>query len=99
MTEKTKVHLCYCQIPTDKLKEIAHLRFVEHIPTEKLMAQMPTQKDREYLAAIALLDLKPKDLIKSVEVDEPELLRHLLDCRDHVKDVLHDEGIEVQEKE
>jgi hypothetical protein len=95
---KIKVHLCYCQIPETRLKQIAYKRFVEHIPTEKLMEQMPTVKDKEYLAAIALLDVKPQNLASLVEVDDPTLLRHLLDCRDHVRDVLMDEGIPIKER-
>jgi hypothetical protein len=98
MAEKTKVHLCYCQIPEDKLKEIARLRFVQGIPTERLMKQLKTQKEKEYLAAIALLDVKLQDIPKTVSVDEPFILQHLLDCRGHVREMLEESGIEIVER-
>ena len=97
--EKSHIHLCYCQIPEDKLKEIARLRFVEGISTEDLMERMETDKEKSYVATVALLDVPVNELPKLVPQGEPMLLKHLLDCRDHVKHVLKENGIEIKEEE
>ncbi len=97
--KKSKIHQCYCQIPEDKLVELADLRFVKKIPTEVLMEKMHTEKDKEYLATVALLDVKIENLRDCCEVENPLILQHLLACRDSVKDILESHGIIVQEKE
>ncbi len=95
---KHEVHLCYCMIPEDALIAIARQRYVEKIPTETLMEQYPSRAAKEYVAAIALLDVKAEDLPKVVPVSDPELLRHLLDCRGHVKDYLAQNGIAITDR-
>ncbi len=95
---KHEVHLCYCMIPEDALIVIARQRYVEKIPTETLMEQYPNRAAREYVAAIALLDVKVEDLPKVVPAGDPELLRHLLDCRGHVKDYLAQNGIAITDR-
>ena len=87
-----KAHLCYCQIPENKLKELARLRFIEKVPTEEMMKQCKDEKQREFVATIALLDVELKDLPAAIP-DNPQLLRHLIDCRDHALDILNAEGI------
>lgn len=89
-----KPHICYCQIPEDALQRIAKRRFVDGIETERLMEELKTDEERSYLAAIALLDVKPEDLPKIVP-DNPALVRHLYDCRFHVLLILKEAGIEV----
>jgi|GEM_PF-1138921 len=96
-TARYKPHICYCQIPEDKLREFAKLRFIDNIPTEELMERLIDLKDRESLAAVALLDITPEDLAKVVP-DNPALLMHLYDCRYHVKAILEEAGIIVAEQ-
>jgi len=98
LAEHAKPHLCYCQIPEDKLKELARLRYIEGIPTEELMARLKTPEERNYLAAIALLDVPAESLGRVVPGTEPGLLRHLFDCRYHVKFLLEEAGIVIEEK-
>lgn len=97
MAGETTIHLCYCQIPVDKLRNIARRRFVEGIPTNELMKQMKSQKEKDYLTTIALLNVKLEDLPQLIPHDNPMLLRHLLDCRDHVKYLLEVDGIKIDE--
>jgi hypothetical protein len=59
---KIKIYRCYCQIPAKKLRELSRLRYARGIPTERLMKRMKTRREKEYLAAVALLDVKRKDL-------------------------------------
>lgn len=94
---KIKVSVCYCGIPFKKLAELVRLRFVEGIATQELMKQMKSEKDREYLATIALLDVSEKDLIHMVEAEKPDQLRHFLDCRAHALEILKENGLEVKE--
>lgn len=91
-----KPRLCYCRIRDKRLKEIVYKRFVDQIPTEDLMDQLHDVKDREYLAAIALLDVKVEDLPKVVP-DNPGLLMHLYGGRLHIKSLLGKEGIVIKE--
>ena len=92
-------HVCYCQIPEDKLKELARLRFIEGIPTEEIMDRLKTAREKEYLAAVALLDVKVTDLPKIVPETQKNILFHLVDCRYHVKCILEDAGIRIEEKD
>jgi len=61
------------------------------------MERLIDLKDRESLAAVALLDITPEDLAKVVP-DNPALLMHLYDCRYHVKAILEEAGIIVAEQ-
>lgn len=98
MGTKIKVTTCYCQIPMKKLLELVRMRFVENIQTEELMKQMKTEKEREYLATVALLDVSEKDLIHMVEAEKPDQLRHFLDCRVHAREILKSNGLEMKER-
>lgn len=97
MIDHKAPHLCYCQIPEEKLKELARKRFEEGIPTEVLMKQITDPKEREYLAAIALLDVQVENLPKIVPQVDKALLMHLVDCRYHVRSVLEDDGLKIEE--
>lgn len=94
---KIKVSVCYCGIPLKKLTELVRLRFVEGIATQELMKQMKSEKERQYLATIALLDVNEKDLIHMVEAEKPDQLRHFLDCRAHALEILKENGFKVEE--
>lgn len=94
--EKIKLSTCYCKIPFETLKELVRLRFVEGVQTEELMKQMKTEKEREYVATVALLDVSEKDLIHMAEAEKPDQLRHFLDCRAHALEILKENGLEVK---
>ena len=96
---KIKATACYCQIPIKKLMELVRMRFIENVQTEELMKQMKSEKEREYLATIALLDVGEKDLIHMVEAEKPEQLRHFLDCRAHALEILKDNHVEIKKGE
>jgi hypothetical protein len=48
------------------------------------MEYAQTQKEREFIATVALLDIDPGRLGELVETHEPALIEHLRDCRSHV---------------
>lgn len=96
--EKVKASACYCRIPFKKLAELVRLRFVDGVQTEELMKRMRSEKEREYLATIALLDVSEKDLIHMVEAEKPDELRHFLDCRAHAIEILKSKGLEISAK-
>ncbi|OGX04148.1 MAG: hypothetical protein A3G87_00175 [Omnitrophica bacterium RIFCSPLOWO2_12_FULL_50_11] len=96
--EKVKASVCYCRIPFRKLAELVRLRFVEGFQTEELMKRMKSEREREYLATVALLDVSEKDLIHMIEAEKPDELRHFLDCRAHALEILKSNGLEVKER-
>lgn len=96
--EKTPVHICYCHIPLKKLVQLVRLRYVQGVPTEELMKSMKTKEEKEYLTAVALLDVKQRDLVQMVEIESPSQLKHLLDCRSHTKEILEGHGISIKER-
>lgn len=91
--DKIKISVCFCQIPEEKLIQFVRMRFIEKTPTLELMKQMESAKDREYLATIALLDVKEEDILRSVEATDPSIMTHLLSCRQAAKKVLEGYGI------
>lgn len=88
--KKVKISTCYCDIPSDKLMELVRMRFVEGIGTEELMARMKTQKEREYLATVALLDVKDSQLLDLIEKDSAVDIQHFLACRELAKKIFKD---------
>ena len=96
--EKMRFSQCFCDIPRAKLHELVRRRFVQGIPTMELMKQMKTEKGREDVATVALLDVKKEDLVKNVEVDDPEKLKHLLACHSDAKEMLAKEGFDIRER-
>lgn len=92
-TKKIKITTCYCQIPMKRLIELVEMRFVKGIQTEELMKQMKTEKDREYLATVALLDVSDQDLLQLIEAGGPVQPEHLLACRQRAKKILKDYAI------
>ena len=95
---RVKISTCYCKIPFERLTELVRMRFVEGVGTEELMKRMTSEKDREYLSTVALLDVKEKDLIHMVDSENPSQLQHLLDCRAHTREILERYGMRVKEK-
>lgn len=89
------LHVCYCQIPREELERLARLKYVDRVDTGQLMNAARDEKEREYIAAVSLLDVDVSEIPKLVPRDEPALLQHLLDCRDHVLHILKTAGIHV----
>jgi hypothetical protein len=89
------VHVCYCQIPKEELERIARLRYVAGVDTGDLMEQAKNDKEREYIAAVSLLDVDIADIPKLVPQNEPGLIQHLLDCHDHVIHILKQAGVPI----
>jgi len=96
--KKIQVSACYCEIPREKLFELVRRRFIDGTATQELMKEMPTEKDREYLATVALLDVKEEDLVEMVEAKDPSRLRHILGCRAGTKQILKNHGLYVKER-
>jgi hypothetical protein len=94
-TKKVKVATCYCKIPIKKLIELVKMRFVDCVGTEELMAKMKTEREREYLATVALLDVKDSDLLEMIEGDSAVEPQHLFACREQAKKILKDFAIVI----
>ena len=62
------------------------------------MKRAKDDKEREYIAAIALLDIAISEIPKLVPRDNPLLIQHLLDCRDHVISILRHANIEIPKR-
>ncbi len=69
------------------------MRFVENIQTEELMKQMKTEKEREYLATVALLDVSDQELVSMIDSGGPVQPDHLLACRQRAKNILKDYAV------
>ena|SRR3990167_7989384 len=93
--KKIKVSTCFCKIPIKRLIELVKMRFVDCVGTEELMAKMKTEKEREYLATVALLDVKDNELLDMIESDSTVEPQHLLACREQAKKILKDYAIVI----
>lgn len=93
--KKVKVSTCYCNIPIKKLIELVRMRFVDGVGTEELMKKMKTEQEREYLATVALLDVKDKELLDMIEGESAVEPQHLLACREQAKKILKDYAIVI----
>ena len=91
--EKIKLSLCYCHIPLEKLSQLVYLRYIVGMETGELMKEFPSQQDREYLAALALLDVPSESLEKVVQTEDPSLIAHLFGCRERAFKILKEHGI------
>lgn len=91
---KGKIKSCFCQIPLEKLIDLVRLRFMDGQGTADLMEKLTSQKDREYLATVALLDVPEKEIENMVEVENPAMLRHLLACRARTLEILEHYGFQ-----
>lgn len=93
--KKIKLSLCYCHIPLEKLSQLVYLRYIVGIETGELMKEFPSKKDREYLAAVALLDVPAEDLEKVAQTEDPSLTTHLFGCRERAFNILKEHGIDL----
>ena len=96
---KIKISACFCEIPLKKLIPLVRMRYEEGIETQELMRRIESQRDREYLATIALLDVEEKDVMNLVDAADPSLLQHLLSCRLRAKQILKRRHVQIPEHE
>jgi len=96
--KKINIQSCYCEIPRATLIGLVRLRYVDGIETQELMKRMKSEKEREYLATIALLDVKEEELVNRVHWDNPSALDHLLCCRARAREILGHEGYVIKER-
>ena len=94
---KVKIHCCYCDIPYDRLKELAQMRFVNGITTTELIKQMTSDREREYAAIVALLHISEEDLAQVIWTQDENRSLHFLDCRRHAKKLLEHDGICIKD--
>ncbi|MFW5751004.1 MAG: hypothetical protein ACOCZK_05080 [Planctomycetota bacterium] len=57
---------CFCHIPIEELVYWARRRYVDGEPTTALLANAPSQRDRELICVIALLDVDAERLNKAI---------------------------------
>jgi hypothetical protein len=93
--DKIPISVCFCEIPESKMLELVRKRYVEKIPTQKLMGQLKNEQDRQYLSTIALLDVNEKDVLDCIEAKDPKILRHLFSCRQRALMILNQEGVTI----
>lgn len=89
--EKIKISACFCDIPPRKLIALIRMRYLEGHSTQELMEQLESDKDREYLATVALLDVKKETLMEVVEARDSTIYQHLMSCYLRARDILHRE--------
>ena len=78
---------CFCQITLRDLKPWARLKYVEHVPTLRLLQMAKGAEEREAIGIVALLDVPDDEVIRMLS---PLSQAHcnILACRDHVRDWL-----------
>lgn len=57
---------CFCHIPINELVYWARRRYVHGEPTTALLANAPSQRDRELICVIALLDVEAERLNQAI---------------------------------
>ena len=82
---------CLGHYDFEKIAHYARRRFVEGCPTVTLLAQAESEREREEIALVSLLDVED-DQIRGLELDCRHA-RHckVLDCRDRLKALLRDQ--------
>lgn len=78
---------CYCHIPPDLLIELVRAKFLDRVPTIELVKRYPSERERESVRTIALLDV-PEAEVRELFKDDAAFLAHFLDCRRHALQVL-----------
>jgi len=76
---------CLGDYDFDQIAEFARKRFVEGVDTVSLMNQAGSQREREEIALVCMLDLD-NDQIRDLEVSCPYNGRcRIVDCRERLK--------------
>jgi len=86
---------CFCEIPESELLLLAKQKFIQGRPTEELMKKARSEKEKGYIATIALMDLGEEDLKKFIRRGAKDI-SHVFACRDRVVAALKEHGIECR---
>lgn len=80
---------CFCQIALGDLKPWARLKYLEHVPTMRLLQMAKGAQEREAIGIVALLDVPDDEVIRMLS---PLSQAHcnILTCRDHVREWLRE---------
>lgn len=84
---------CFCEIPQDKLFQLAMQKFVKGLSTQELMQKARSEEEKGYIATLALMDLGEKELEEFIRRGQKDLA-HVFACRDRLVSVLKDQGID-----
>jgi len=80
---------CFCQITMDELTGWARKRYLEQIPTIRLLSLAKSPQQREAVSIVALLDVADDEVIRMLTPLTPSGC-NILACRDTVKKWLVD---------
>ncbi len=81
---------CFCQIPTNELKEWAFKRYHEKISTVDLLKSTDDPHEREVICIVSLLDVDEETLFEMMgNVNIPE--HRILHCREDTRKLLNEE--------
>lgn len=86
---------CFCEIPEAELFRLAREKFIENRPTEEMMKEARSDREKGYIATIALMDVNESVLEKFIIDGERDIV-HVFACRDRVVAVLKEHGIECR---
>lgn len=86
---------CFCEIPSEELLALAKNKFLKGQSTQELLAKAQSEKERNYIATLALMDLSEKQLKKFIRQGMRDL-EHVFACRDKTISVLKSRGIDCR---
>ncbi len=87
VTEIVHPHHCFCGFPDEKIQPWITKKFVEQIDTVDLLNSTTDPEEREIISIVALLDVDEETLLKIMD-QVPMPKEHIIDCRQHAKDML-----------
>ncbi len=81
---------CFCQIPTNELKEWAVKKYREKISTVDLLKSTDDPHEKEVICIVSLLDVNEEKLFEMMgDVNLPE--HHIIHCREDTRKILSEE--------
>ena len=80
---------CFCKYEVEELEELGRKKFIERFPTVKLMQSASTQRDKDLICVISMLDID--DSIAEIMIREhmADATCDVLACRENLKRRLH----------
>ncbi len=88
-TDRPAPTRCFCQITLRELKPWARLKYIEHVPTVRLLQMAKGAEEREAVGIVALLDVPDDEVIRMLS-PLSQARCNILECRDHVREWLRD---------